>query len=89
MQRTVPVAGLVLESFIWPYKSLRDSLLRWNRTHRGLFEYEMTRFIMQNNFFGDKKPYQPFDEVYADAVDTALPPESIPTPSARPVLKAV
>jgi len=80
MRRTFPVPSLVLESFIWPYKSLRDSLIRWNRTRREWFEYEMTRFIMQNNFFGDKTPYRPFDELYADVPDEALAPESVPTP---------
>ncbi|GEM_PF-379401 len=66
MRRAFPLQSLALQALVRPYKSLRDSLLRWKGTHRDLFEYEMTRFIMENNFFGDKQPYQPFDELYAD-----------------------
>ena len=78
IRRTFPLESLALQGFIWPYKRFRDSLIRWNGTHRDLFEHEMTRFVMQNNFFGDKKPYRPFDEAYGEAPAKGMRPISIP-----------
>lgn len=63
--RTVFPALWVFQSLVnWPLKSIRRAWQLRNSTLRQFFEREMTRYIMQNNFFGDRKPYRPFDEIY-------------------------
>ncbi len=77
--------GISLLRDVWGKPSKRVKIYFRNRglSEREIFEREMTQHIMVNNFFGDRRPYRPFDEVYRDQPDIVLGADSIPTPGGK------
>jgi len=78
-----PVLDFLRKVWFRPYKRLREKLRNRGLSEREIFEKEMTYYIMVNNFFGDRKPYRPFDETYAGEKNIVKPADSIPTPGGK------
>jgi len=78
-----PVIDFIRKVWLRPYRRLKDRWRNRGLTEREVFEREMTHHIMVNNFFGDREPYRPFDEVYAGAKNKVKPSFSIPTPGGK------
>jgi hypothetical protein len=81
-KQNFPGINLLRTLWLRPYRGLKDRYREWKYSARELFEQEMNYHIQTNNFFGDRKPYRPFDEVYAGASDVVKESFSIPTPGA-------
>ncbi len=78
-----PKISLLRDVWGKPSKRVKSYFRNRGLSEREIFEREMTSHIMVNNFFGDREPYRPFDEVYRDQPDIVLSADSIPTPGGK------
>ena len=82
-KQNFPWINLLRSLWLRPYRGLKDRYREWKYTERELFEQEMNYHMQVNNFFGDRKPYRGFDEVYASAANVVKDSQSIPTPGSK------
>jgi radical SAM superfamily enzyme YgiQ (UPF0313 family) len=82
-KQNFPWVNLLRSVWLRPYRGLKDKYREWKYSERELFEQEMNYHIQVNNFFGDRKPYRPFDEVYANDPNIVKESQSIPTPGSK------
>ncbi len=82
-KQNFPLLNLFRTLWLRPYRGLKDRYREWRYSERELFEQEMNYHILTNNFFGDRKPYRGFDEVYGSESNRIKDSLSIPTPGSK------